>query len=78
MILRSSVVHGRVGIDRAFLVLWVADEVQSWWVIEQRSHYLGLGKRGLEVGRENVGMWDVEQDRGSCRQWSTILVLGVR
>jgi hypothetical protein len=52
MILRSTVVHGRVRIDRAFLVLWIAHEVQSWWVIEQRSHYLELRKRGLEVGRE--------------------------
>lgn len=68
MILRSAVVHGRVGIDRAFLVLWIANEVQSWWVIEQRSHYLELRKRGLEVGREKVGMWKVKQDRATCRQ----------
>jgi len=47
MILRSTVVYGRVGIDRAFLVLWIADEVQSWWVIEQRSHYVELQKREL-------------------------------
>jgi hypothetical protein len=67
MILRSTVVHGRVGIDRAFLVLWIANEVQSWWVIEQRSHYLEMRKRGLEVGRENVGMWKVKQDRATSR-----------
>lgn len=47
MILRSTVVYGRVSIDRAFLVLWIADEVQSWWVIEQRSHYVELQKREL-------------------------------
>jgi hypothetical protein len=68
MILRPTVVHGRVGIDRAFLVLWIADEVQSWWVVEQRSHYLELRKRGLEEGKENVGMLKVKQDGGSCRQ----------
>ena len=54
MILRSTVIHGRVGVDWAFLVLWIADEVQSWWVIEQRSHQLDLQKRGLEVGER---MW---------------------
>ncbi len=40
MILRSTVVHGRIGINGALLVLWIADEVHSWWVIEERSHCL--------------------------------------
>jgi len=62
MVLRSTVVHGRVGIDRAFLMLWITDEVQSWWMIEQRSHYVEMRKKELEVRRENVGMWKVKQD----------------
>jgi len=53
MILRSTVVHGRLGIDRAFLVLWIADKVQSWRMVERRSHCLESqktkmwGKKGL-------------------------------
>jgi hypothetical protein len=57
MILRSTVVHGRFGINGALLVLWIADEAHSWWVIEQGSHCLEsqkttmLGKKGLGVER---------------------------
>ena len=47
-------------------MLWIADKVQSWWVIERWSHYLDLRKRelsfGLEAERENVGMWKVKQN----------------
>lgn len=71
MILRSSVVLGRIGIDRALFVLQVADEVHPWWVIKGWCHRLELRKvdksgkgRGcdLENGRRERGY--AEGERG--------------
>ena len=44
MVLGSTVVHGGIGIDGALFMLWIADEVHSWWMVEGRSHRLELRK----------------------------------
>lgn len=66
MILCPAVVHGRVGVDRAFFMLRIADEVHAGRVVERWGHCLKMKDEdrvkgrsgwfyGLEVGkRENV------------------------
>jgi hypothetical protein len=48
MILRSSVVLGRIGIDGAFFVLRIADEIHPWWMVKRWCHR-------LESRDKNVG-----------------------
>ena len=53
MILRSSVVFGRIGIDGAFFVLWIADKIHPWWMVERWCHRLKL-RKDKNVGEEGV------------------------
>lgn len=54
MILRSSVVLGRIGIDGAFFVLWIADEIHPWWMVKRWCHRLEL-RKDKNVGKKELG-----------------------
>lgn len=77
MVLRPAIVHGRVGVDWAFFMLRIADEVHAGRVVERWGHCLKMkdddterGRTGefygLGVGeRVNAGLWGlgkVKQD----------------
>jgi hypothetical protein len=51
MILRPAIVYRRVGVDRAFFMLRIADEVHAGWVVEQWGHCLKMKGEDTEKGR---------------------------
>ena len=70
MILRPSIILGRIGIDRTLFVLQIANEVHPWWMIKGWCHRLELrkskmwgkkGLEGLEVKRRERGYAEGEK-----------------
>jgi len=51
MILSPAVVHRRVGVDRAFFMLRIADEVHPGRVVERWSHCLNMKEEDMEKRR---------------------------